>query len=71
MFPRSYLPVYIKTVLLPFKDKIIYDGLMQTYNIHFGGGIKRSLKETYMKAKQNGKIITSLGEGGRIGGKKN
>ena len=62
VFPRSYLPAYVKTVLLPFKGKVIYDGLMQSYNIHFGGGIKRSIKEAYMRAKQNNRIIFSLGE---------
>lgn len=62
IFPKNYLPIFIKTVLLPFKGKIIYDGLMRTYNIHFGGGIKRSLKETYMKARQNEKIIKTLGK---------
>lgn len=62
MFHKSRLPICVETVLLPFRGKIIYDGLMQTYNIFFGGGIKRNLKETYMKAKQNNKIIFSLGQ---------
>ena len=56
----SYLPLYIKTFLLPFKGKIVYDGLFERYNVHFGGGIKRELKESYMIAKQNGRIIESL-----------
>jgi hypothetical protein len=60
IFTRRYLPVYVKTVLLPFKGKLVYDGLMETYNIHFGGGIKRSLKEAYMTAKQNDEIVTQL-----------
>jgi len=60
IFPKGYLPVYIKTVLLPFKGKIIYDGMMKNYNIHFGGGITRDLNETYRRAKQNEKIICSL-----------
>ena len=59
IFPKNYLPRLVKAVLLPFKNNIVYDGLMQSYNIHFGGGIKRSLKETYMRAKQNEKIITN------------
>ena len=58
--PRSHLPLYIQTVLLPFKEKIVYDGLFRTYNIYFGGGIKRSLKESYMRAKQNNRIIESF-----------
>jgi hypothetical protein len=60
MFHKSHLPLYHNTVLLPFKGKIIYDGLMESYRIHFGGGMKRSLKEKYMKAKQNDHIVTSL-----------
>ncbi len=54
------LPVFIETVLLPFKGKIIYDGLCQRYNIQFGGGIRSGLNEDYLRAKQNGLIITSL-----------
>ena len=57
---RSRLPLYVRTVLLPFKGKIVYDGLFQPYNVFFGGGIKRRLKEAYMTAKQNDRIIESL-----------
>jgi hypothetical protein len=56
-------PILIKTVLLPFKGQIIYDGLFQTYSIFFGGGIRANLKEIYMAAKQNQRIITSLEPG--------
>lgn len=62
MFPRNYLPMYVKAVLLPFKGRVIYDGFLQSYNIHYGGGMKRSLKEAYMRAKQNEKIIHTLEE---------
>ena len=62
-FHKSHLPTCIQTVLLPFREKIVYDGLMQGYNVFFGSGIKRSLKEDYMKAKQNGRIITALEDG--------
>ncbi len=57
---HSNLPLYIETILLPFKGKIIYDGLLGFRNIYFGGGIKRNLKETYLRAKQNNLIIESL-----------
>jgi hypothetical protein len=57
---RSRLPLYVQTVLLPFQGKIIYDGLFQAHNIYFGGGIKHSLKESYMTAKQNNRIIESF-----------
>ncbi len=60
MIYKGYLPILCETSLLPFKGKLVYDGLLSSYNIHFGGGIKRSLKNVYMKAKQNGKIIDSF-----------
>jgi hypothetical protein len=53
-------PILVKTVLLPFKGHIVYDGLFQTYSIFFGGGIRGDLKETYMAAKQNQRIIETL-----------
>jgi len=54
------LPTYLKTVLLPFKGKIIYDGLIEGYNLFMGSGISASLRNTYRAAKQQGKIIESL-----------
>jgi hypothetical protein len=55
-----YLPRLIQTVLLPFKGRIVYDGLLSGHNITFGGGIKRMLNEEYKKAKADFGIITSL-----------
>ncbi len=60
MFHHRQLPVFVKAVLLPFKGKIIYDGLLQGYNLFFGRGISSGLKETYLAAKQQGRIIDSL-----------
>lgn len=60
LFHQSDLPLYVHTVLLPFEGKIIYDGLLGHHNISFGGGVKRELKETYMRAKQNHRIIDCL-----------
>jgi len=62
MIHKSRLPMFVKTVLLPFKGKIIYDGFFQARPIYFGGGVKRRLRETYMTAKQNNRIIESLDE---------
>ena len=56
----SLPPVYVKATLLPFKDKIIYDGLIESYNVYLGSGISSNLKETYLRAKQNGTVIESL-----------
>jgi hypothetical protein len=55
-----YLPVLTQTVLLPFKDKIVYDGLMSSYNISFGSGIRRSLNDSFKEAKARYGIVTSL-----------
>ena len=60
MFHPSQLPFLVKAVLLPFKGKIIYDGLFEGYNVFFGRGISSELKETYMAAKQHDRIILSL-----------
>jgi hypothetical protein len=54
------LPHLCKTVLLPFKGQIVYDGLLAGYNITFGSGIRRRLKESYEDAKERQGIITSL-----------
>lgn len=58
--PAYDLPRMVDVVLLPFKGWIIYDGLLQGYNISFGGGIRSDLNHTYMTAKQKDRIITTL-----------
>jgi len=54
------LPVLTQTVLLPFKDRIVYDGLMSSYNVSFGPGIRRNLNEDFKTAKDRHGIVTSL-----------
>lgn len=63
MFPKSHLPVYVKAILLPFKGSLIYDGLLESYGVHLGSGVKQDLKEQYLHAKQTGQIITALDHG--------
>jgi hypothetical protein len=61
MFENYYRPpILVKTVLLPFKGRIIYDGLFQTYSLYFGSGVKGNLREIYMAAKQNRRLIDTL-----------
>lgn len=55
-----YLPVLTETVLLPFKGMIVYDGLLTSYNISFGPGIRRSINESFKEAKARHGIVTSL-----------
>jgi hypothetical protein len=55
-----WLPVFLKAVLLPFKGRIIYDGILIPYPVTFGPGIRRNLKEAYQEAKARFGIITTL-----------
>ena len=55
-----YLPVMVQAVLLPFKNTIVYDGLLSRYNISFGAGIRRMLNECYKEAKHLHGIVASL-----------
>jgi len=54
------LPVMVQTVLLPFKDKVVHDGLMTSRNVSFGPGIRRSFNESFKEAKARHGIVTSL-----------
>lgn len=53
-------PLLARGVVLPFKGRIIYDGMLASYPIMFGSGIRGTFNETYMRAKQRGAIIESL-----------
>jgi hypothetical protein len=46
--------------LLPVKGQIVYDGLLNSYNISFGPGIRRSLNESFKEAKERLGIVTTL-----------
>ncbi|UCE06947.1 MAG: hypothetical protein JSW07_02590 [bacterium] len=59
IFPES-LPIYIETALLPFKNKIITDGIFSRYRLEFGSGFIRNLHQSYLEAIDNEGIITSL-----------
>lgn len=65
MQPFAYVigtdfPIMLRTTLLPFKGKIVYDGIVSGYQIHLGPGIRRILEEGYKKAKARLGIVTSL-----------
>ena len=55
------LPVMVEAVLLPWKGRIVCDGMVSSYSVILGSGIRASLRETYRRARQDGKIITTLG----------
>lgn len=53
-------PAYVRTTILPFKDKIIYDGFLEPYSIHFGKNIRDSLHREYQEARKSGGIIPHM-----------
>ncbi len=58
---RAKPPIFAETVLLPFRDRIVYEGHIAPCNVTFGGGAKRGFDENYREAKQRqGGVITSL-----------
>jgi len=59
-FFGTTVPIMVQTVLLPFKEWIIYDGFIMPYPIIFAGGVRRSLDDSYREAKARYGIITSL-----------
>lgn len=53
-------PIFTEAVLLPFRDQIVYDGILKPYNVHFGANIRSRLNDDYRNAKERFGIITSL-----------
>jgi hypothetical protein len=60
LFTGKQLPIVMRTILLPFKGKIIYDGLIQSDKASIGPNMRKSLNESYRLAKNNYGIATSL-----------
>ena len=60
MFPD--VPVFVEAVLIPFRDMIITDGLLQGYPMHitFGAGARRMFKAQYSAARAAGQVHISL-----------
>ena len=54
------LPIYVKAVLLPFEDHVIYDSLLSAYPIYFGAGYRSSFNDTYRDVQERGNLITRL-----------
>lgn len=59
-YHKSELPAIVKTVLLPFKGKIVYDGLMMASRVYFGSNYTSSILLNYNKLKAKYGIITEL-----------
>jgi len=54
------LPVMVEAVLLPFKDKIIYDSFIVPYSVSFGKGMRNSFKQAFDTAKEKVGIIENM-----------
>lgn len=56
----GYSPIMLRIRLLPFRSDLIYEGIFFPYQIHFGGGIRSSIKVETDTAIQKYGVITSL-----------
>jgi hypothetical protein len=54
------LPFFCKTVLLPLRERIVYDGLLSGYNLIIGSNMARDLNDAYNTTKKRYGVITSL-----------
>lgn len=53
-------PIYLEAVLLPFRDRIIYDGILHPYSVTFGPGFRSGLNEAYREAKNKLGVIEQI-----------
>lgn len=54
------MPTYAKVVLLPFKNRIIYDSFFELSRLTFGPGMKASFNRSYKESKAMYGIIETL-----------
>ena len=54
------LPMIIDVTIIPFRDVIISDGLVQRYNVSVGGNMAGTFRDVYMHARNAGLIHTRL-----------
>ncbi|MCL2478062.1 MAG: hypothetical protein FWF22_01070, partial [Treponema sp.] len=57
---HSELPIMLDTVLLPFKDKIIYDSFLVPYTVTFGNNIRENLYNEFEEVLTKNGITTEL-----------
>ncbi|MCP4754558.1 MAG: hypothetical protein GY866_27055 [Proteobacteria bacterium] len=60
IIPKSRLPLMCDTAIIPFKNRIVFDGLLTYRNIYFGGNIKRRITTLYNEIKAQYGITTNL-----------
>ena len=55
-----WTPKIVKATILPFQDKIIYDGFMEPYRIRIGKVYKYDLNMLYKNAKVKNELISEI-----------
>jgi hypothetical protein len=58
--PNGYLPVYVRTVLLPYEGVIVCDGLVAMHNMLIGPNMSRNMREEYKELEKAGLVLTTL-----------
>ena len=59
----GHCKIMVDVALLPFLGHIVWDGVVEAYNLHIGPGMRGEFKDQYMRAKERGELITSLPPG--------
>lgn len=54
------MPQIVKTTLMPFRDSIIYNGVIAPYGVCLEKNMSEQSKQTYLAAKSNGNLHYSL-----------
>ncbi|MBI3868832.1 MAG: plasmid pRiA4b ORF-3 family protein [Verrucomicrobia bacterium] len=54
------LPAMIEIVLLPFRGRITYAGIVSRFNVTFGPGSRRGFEQAFRAVKANNRFVTSL-----------
>jgi len=53
-------PIMVRTSLFPYKENIIWDGLVQVFGVEFGKNFTQQFTVDFEKAKRNGELIFQL-----------
>lgn len=50
----------VNATLIPFRRRIVWDGIVSVYRMTFGPGTRREFKNAYVRAKDRDELISSL-----------
>ena len=60
MLANYPMPQIVKATLIPFRDVIIYDGVIAPSGVYLGRNMSEQSKQTYLAAKSSGNLHYSL-----------